>query len=67
MKFPFQRYNMIDIIANDLKPMNDKTKIINHFCMQISCFCICYKEFQDCFAVAKELNDDDTEAELNTS
>ena len=26
MKFPFQRYNIIDIIANGLKPVNDKSK-----------------------------------------
>ena len=25
-KFSFQRYNIIDIIANGLKPMNDKSK-----------------------------------------
>ena len=26
IKFPFQRYNMIDIIVNGLKPVNDKSK-----------------------------------------
>ena len=26
MKFPFQRYNIMDIIANGLKPVNDKSK-----------------------------------------
>ena len=26
MKFPFQRYNIIDIIANGQKPVNDKSK-----------------------------------------
>ena len=31
MKFPFQRYNIIDIIANDLKLANDKIKMINCF------------------------------------
>ena len=26
MKLPFQRYNIIDITANGLKPVNDKSK-----------------------------------------
>ena len=26
MKFPFQRYNIIYIIANGLKPVNDESK-----------------------------------------
>ena len=26
MKFPFQQYNIIDIIANGLKPVNDESK-----------------------------------------
>ena len=38
MKFPFQRYNIIDIIANGLKPVNDKINMINGFFMQISRF-----------------------------
>ena len=38
MKFPLQRYNMIDIIANGLKPVNDKSKDNECFFMQISRF-----------------------------
>ena len=44
MKFPFQQYNMIDIIANGLKPANDKVKIMFFLC----------KLVEDCFAGAKE-------------
>ena len=35
MKFPIQRYNMIDIIADGLKPVNDKSNNSNGFFMQI--------------------------------
>ena len=38
MKFLFQRYNIINIIANGLKPVNDKMNMINGFFMQISRF-----------------------------
>ena len=46
MKNSFQRYNMIDIIANGQKPVIDKIKIFNVF--------LC-KLVKDCYALAKEL------------
>ena len=30
IKFPFQRYNMFGVIANGLKVLADKNKVINH-------------------------------------
>ena len=57
MKFSFQRYNMIDTIANDLKALNDKIKIINRFFYANTYFASNTKDFRTASPYQKSLQE----------